>query len=140
MGLLTVGLATRFGPVLGWGLAALGAEYAVLFSAQGTSLDTLTPVYAGAFVLVAELAFWSVELRVAAWSDPTLAERRLAHLVGVCVGAAAVAALVLVVAAAAVGGGIALEAIGVAAAIGALVLLGVLVRRTAASQGGTSLR
>ena len=131
------GVALAF---LAAGLAALGGEYAVLFTAQGRALDEAAPVYAVGFVLVAELAFWSVELRVAAWSDPTLAERRLAQLVGVCVGAAAVAALVLVVAAASVGGGIALEAIGVAAAIGALVLLGVLVRRTAASQGGTSLR
>ena len=137
---LAAGLTARSATGLGWGLAALGGEYAVLFTAQGRALDEAAPVYAVGFVLVAELAFWSVERRVAAWSDPTLAERRLAQLVGVCVGAAAVAALVLVVAAAAVGGGIALEAIGVAAAIGALVLLGVLVRRTAASQGETSLR
>ena len=81
-----------------------------------------------------------MERRIAAWSDPALAERRIGLLVGVCAGAAAVAALVLVVAAASVGAGIALEASGVAAAIGALVLLGVLVRRTAASQGETSLR
>lgn len=134
---LAAGLTARSGAALGWGLAALGGEYAVLFAAQGRALDTTAPVYAAGLVLVAELAFWSVERRIAAWSEPTIAERRLAQLVGVCVGAAAVAALVLVVAAASVGGGLALEAIGVAAAIGALVLLGVLVRRTAASQTGT---
>lgn len=129
--LLAAGLAARSGPVLGWGLAALGGEYAVLFAAQGRALDELTPVYAGAFVLVAELAFWSIERRVPAWSEPGLVERRLAHLAGASAGAAALAGLVLVVAAASGGGGVALEAIGVAAAIGALALVAVLVRRSA---------
>ena len=132
MGLLTVGLATRFGPVLGWGLAALGAEYAVLFAAQGTSLDTLTPVYAGAFVLVAELAFWSIERRVPAWTEGGLAERRLARLAGVSAGAVVVSGLVLILGAASGGGGVALEAIGVVAAIGAIALVAVLVQRSAA--------
>ncbi len=129
--LLAVGLAARSGPVLGWGLAALGGEYAVLFAAQSHALDELTPLYAGAFFLVAELAFWSIEPRVPAWSEPGLAERRLAYLAGVSAGAAAVAGLVLVVAAASGGGGAALEAIGVVATIGALGLVALLVRRSA---------
>lgn len=131
LALLAAGLATRSGPVIGWGLAALGGEYAVLFAAQGGALDELTPVYAGAFVLVAELAFWSIERRIPAWSEPGLVERRLAHLAAASAGAAAIAGLVLVVAAASGGGGVALEAIGVAAAIGALVLVALLVRRSA---------
>ena len=80
-------------------------------------------MYAGAFILVAELAFWSIERRVPAWSEPGLVERRLAYIVGACAAAAAIAALVLVAAAASGGGGVALEAIGVAAAIGALILV-----------------
>lgn len=135
--LLAVGLAARSGVVLGWGLAALGGEYGVLFAAQGRALDELTPLYAGAFVLVAELAFWSIERRVPAWSEPGLVERRLAHLAGVSAGAAAVAALVLLAAASSGGGGVALEAIGVAAAIGALVLVGLLVRRTGSEVDST---
>ena len=128
---LAVGLAFRSGAVLGWGLAALGGEYAVLFAAQGQALDELTPVYAGAFVLVAELAFWSIERRIPAWSEPGLTEWRLAYLFGISAGAAAISAVVLVLAAASGGGGVALEAIGVAAAIGALVLVALLVRRSA---------
>jgi hypothetical protein len=129
--LLGLGLAARSGPVLGWGLAALGGEYAVLFAAQAGALDELTPLYAGAFFLVAELAFWSIEPRVPAWSEPGLVDRRLAYVAGVSAGAAAVAGLVLVVAAASGGGGAALEAIGVAATIGALGLVAMLVRRSA---------
>jgi hypothetical protein len=133
MSLLAVGLAARSGPLLGWGLAALGGEYGVLFTAEGRALDELTPLYAGALVLVAELAFWSIERRVSAWSEPTLVERRLARLATTTIGAAGVAAVVIVAAAASSGGGgIALEAIGVAAAIGALALVAVLVQRSAA--------
>ena len=130
LSLLAIGLGARSGASLGWGLAALGGEYAVLFSAQGRALDELTPLYTGAFILVAELAFWSIERRVPAWSEPGLVERRLAYLAGVSAAAAAVAAVVLVVAASSGGGGVALEAIGVAAAIGALALVAVLVRRS----------
>jgi hypothetical protein len=85
-----------------------------------------------ASLLVAELAFWSIERRVPAWSEPGLTEWRLAYLFGACGGAALVAAFVLVVGASAGGGGIALEGAGVAAAIGALVLVAILVRRTSA--------
>lgn len=130
--LFAIGLTARFGSALGWALAALGGEYTVLFTAQGPALDEFAPLYAGAFVLVAELAFWSIERRVPAWTEPGLVERRLARLVGMSVGAALVAALVIVVAAVSGGGGVALEAIGVAAVIGALTLLAVLVRRSAA--------
>jgi len=132
VGLLAVGLVARSGPVLGWGLAALGGEYGFLFVAEGGALDELTPVYAGAFVLVAELAFWSIERRVAAWSEPMLVERRLAGLAATSIGAAGVSALVIVAAAASAGGGLALEAIGVVAAIGAIALVAVLVQRSAA--------
>jgi len=131
LAMLAVALVSRSGPGLGWGLAALGGEYAVWFAEQGSALDELTPTYAAAFILVAELGFWSIEPRVEAWSDPELPFRRLAYLVLVCAGAAAVAALVLVLAAAGGGGGAVLEAVGVAAVIGALALLGVLVHRSA---------
>jgi hypothetical protein len=130
--LLAIGLVARAGPALGWGLAALGGEYAVLFAAQGAALDRLTPLYAGAFVLVAELGFWSIERRVPAWSEPGLNERRLAYLAGTSAGAAAVAGLVLVAASASGGGGVSLEAVGVAATIGALALVAVLVRASGA--------
>jgi hypothetical protein len=127
---LTAGLLVRSGHVLGWGLAALGAEYAVHFAAEGRVFDAVTPVYAAGLILVAELAFWSIESRVAAWSEPGLVERRLAYVAATAVGAAVVAALALVVAAASRGGGLVLEAAGVASAIAVVMLLAVLVRRS----------
>jgi predicted membrane-bound spermidine synthase len=80
-------------------------------------------------MFVAELAFWSIERRIPAWSDPTLVERRLARLVGACALAGVVAALVVVLAAASGGGGIFLESSGVVASIAALGVLALLVRR-----------
>jgi hypothetical protein len=126
---LLIGLAARSGAALEWGFALLGSEFGVLFAAEGSTLDELTPAYAGAFVLVAELSFWSIERRVAAWSEGSMLELRLVYLALACVGAAAVAAVVMVVATVSSGGGVGLEAGGVAAAIAALVLLSVLVRR-----------
>jgi hypothetical protein len=120
----------RSGHVVGWALALLGAEYAVHFSAEGKVLDEITPAYAGGFLLVGELAFWSIESRVAAWSEPGLVGRRLMYVIASGAAATCVAAIALVLAAASGGGGLALEAGGVAAAIGALVLLAVLVRRS----------
>ncbi len=131
LALLAGGLLLRSGAALGWGLVALGGEYSVWFAAEGTALDEYTPLYAATFLLVAELAYWSIERRVEAWSEAELVLWRLGYLLAVCAGAAAVAAFVLVIAAAGGGGGAALEALGVAAVIGALGLLGALLRRSA---------
>ena len=128
--LLAFGLLVGWAGALGCGLAALGAEYAVLFAAEGATLDRLTPVYAVGFLFVAEVAFWSIERRVPAWSEATALEWRLARLAVACVGAAGVAALATVSAAAATGGGgVVLETFGVGAAIGSIVILAALMRR-----------
>ena len=125
--LLAAGLTIRSSASLGWGLAALLAEYSVLFRAEGRSLDELTPVYAAGLLLVAELAFCAIEPRVSTWADPGLLERRLGFIVSACAGAALVAAAVLVIAAAG-GGGVVLDAAGAAAAVGILALTALLVR------------
>jgi hypothetical protein len=126
---LTLGLVTRSSYAIGLALAALGGTYAVLFAAEGARLDRLAPVYAAGLLLVAELAFWSIESRVPAWSDPELLIWRLARRALAWAVAAVLGAVVVADAAAATGGGgLVLEALGVAAAIGALVLVTVLLR------------
>ncbi len=130
--LLTFGLAVRWPSAIGFALVALGGTYAVLFVAEGTHLDHVAPAYAAGLLLVAELAFWSIESRVPAWSDPEVVIWRLARLALACVGAAVLGAIVVADAAAAGGGGgLLLETLGVAAAIGALILVTVLLRRHA---------
>jgi hypothetical protein len=135
MFLFTVGLAFRSPGSLGLGLAAIGADYAVLFVAEGGSLDRFTPAFAAGFMLVAELGFWSIESRIPAWSEAAVAEWRLARIAVACIAAAALAALALVAAAAATGaGGIALEGLGVVAAVGSLVLITALLSRRALAE------
>jgi hypothetical protein len=127
-----VALGARSPGALGIGLALLGADYALLFVAEGGSLDQFTPAYAAGFIFVAELGFWSIESRIPAWSEPAVAEWRLARIAGACIGAAVLAALALVAASAATGtGGLALETLGVVAVLGSLVLITVLVGRWA---------
>ena len=128
---LGLGLGARWPGALGLALAVLGGEYAVLFEAEGARLDRVTPAYALGLFLVAELAFWSIERRVPAWSDPVVFELRLARLAIACAAAAVVAALIVVDASAiSGGGGFGLEALGVAAAVASLLLLAGLVRRS----------
>jgi len=133
--LVAAGLVLRSAGALGVGLTLLGADYAVLFVAEGGSLDQFTPAYAAGFMLVSELGFWSIESRIPAWTDAAFAEWRLARIAVTCIGAAVLAALALVAAAAATGtGGLALESLGVVAALGSLVLITVLVGRRAFDQ------
>jgi hypothetical protein len=130
--LFTLGLAVRSPGTLGLGLAALGADYAVLFVAEGGALDRFTPAYAAGFMVVAELGFWSIESRIPAWTEAAVAEWRLARIAGTCIGAAVLAAFAIVVSSAATGtGGLALEGLGVVAAIGSLVLITALLSRRA---------
>ena len=72
---------------------------------------------------------------IPAWSEAAVAEWRLARIAGACIGAAVLAALALVAAAAATGtGGLALESLGVVAALGSVVLITVLVSRWAVDE------
>jgi hypothetical protein len=122
------GLASRSPQAIGLALTALAGDYTVLFATKGSAVDGLTPLYAAGFVLVAELAFWSIERRIPAWSEPALLDRRLGYLVAACLGAAGLAALAVVAASAGRGGGVWLEAAGVVAAIGAVALVAASVR------------
>ena len=134
--LLVLGLVARSPGGIGFALVSLGATYGVLFAAEGSRLDRLAPVYAAGLLLVAELAFWSIESRVPAWSDSELVIWRLARLALACAGAAVLGAIVIADASAGTGGGgLVLETLGVAAVIGAIVLVTALVRRAAVDSG-----
>jgi hypothetical protein len=123
VGVLVIGLLLRFPPLITTALALLGAEYAVLFVVRGDTVDVRAPLYGAAFLVTAELAFGALELR-AGRSEPMLAPRRAAMLVLVAVGSVVTGLIVLAAAATPLGGGVALEAIGVVAAVGLLVALG----------------
>jgi hypothetical protein len=111
-----------------WPLVLLGGAY-VLSLADGP-VDQWAPVYAGALVAMAELAYWSLELRGRAADVEQLTERRAGLIVALGVGATAVGGVVLAATAVRLGTGIALDAAGALAAVAAVfVIAGAAARR-----------
>ena len=126
---LLVGLAVRWSAALAVGIVLLGAQQAVRLSVGSDAVDSWAPLSAGVLLLVAELAWWSIEPRVPASAEPWLALRRLGTTLVVCACGSVVAAIVLVAGGAQPGGGFALELLGVVAAIGAVALVAWVARR-----------
>ena len=127
--MLCIGLAARWSAALAAGIALLGAEQAVRLATGPSSVDPWTPVYAAGLLLTAELAWWSIEQRVPAWSQPGIVLRRLLVIVGLCVAGAALAAMIVVAAGSPLEGGVGLELVGVVAAVAAVAVVAALARR-----------
>jgi hypothetical protein len=125
---LLVGLAVRWNAPLVVGIASLGAEQAVRLAAGPSRVDPWTPAYAAGFLLAAELAWWSIEPRVPAWSDVEVLTRRLLAIAGGCVGGALLAAVVVLAAGAPLHGGVGLELVGAAAAVAAIAVVAAVAR------------
>jgi hypothetical protein len=126
--LLAVAVVSRRPAPVAWSLALLGAAYAAHLALDGGSVDTRAPLEAAGLLLVAELAFDSLEQGVAR-ASPELAALRVAVLAGLMVGSIVLGAGILAVAAIPLQGGVVLTAVGVAAAGVALALLALLARR-----------
>jgi hypothetical protein len=113
--LMAFALATRWRAVFPFGLALVGASYAVFLAVRNGSVDSWAPVVAAALFVAAELGYWSLE-RSPSLSERAVVLRRLAGLAGAAVVTVLVGSLVLLIATGAAGG-VALEAAGVAAAV-----------------------
>jgi hypothetical protein len=125
--LVAVAIAGRWPSLLPLGLAGVGAGYAVFVSFRTGTADPRAPIVCAAFFAAAELAFWSIEVRVGR-SERIVVVRRLVLLVVGALGAALLGALLLVLAGS-TSGGVGLEAIGVLAAVLALALVAALAGR-----------
>lgn len=126
--LLAAALTVGSTSLLPWPFALLGAAYAL--SLADGPVDQWAPVFAGAFLLTAELAYWSLELRGRADNVEQLAERRAGSILALTIGATAVGGLVLAATAVRVGAGIVLDLAGALAAVGAaFVIAGAATRR-----------
>ena len=126
--LLVVALATRLPGVVAWAIACAGGAYAVSLLLTGGTIDGFAPLYAVGLLLISELAYWSLELQMPA--EPGIVNRRAGRLALLLLVSGGVSALVLAVSELATEGGLALEALGVAALGGALALVAVLLWST----------
>jgi hypothetical protein len=114
--------------LVGPALVVLGGECAGLFLVRNETVDVRAPLYGVGLLLVAELAFAALELR-AGKPEPGLLARRAALVAVVALGGVLAGTVVLAAANVPVEGGVGLEAVGVVAAVGALLLLGRLAAR-----------
>jgi hypothetical protein len=120
--LLVPGLVFRVRSLVPWSLALAGGAYASLLFVKSGTIDPAAPLYGGALLLAAECAYWSLERPVPSGS-PGMTSRRVAVIVMACVGGGGVGGLVLAISELSVSGGLGLEVLGVAAAVGAFTLI-----------------
>jgi hypothetical protein len=106
------------------GLVVVLAGYAASVVARDSAaLDPAAPLVGGTLLVVAELAYWSVELRGKESESRSVLVRRLAMLAALTAGAVGLGAGVLAATALPLGGGLVWNLVGVAAAVAALALI-----------------
>jgi hypothetical protein len=116
-------------------LVLVAAGYAAtLVVRDADAPDPAAPLVACALLLVAELAYSSVELASAGRAEARVLLRRLGALLGLAAVALALAAGVLAATAIPFGGGLAWNLVGMAAAAGAIALIAALARRSGVSR------
>ena len=122
-GTALTGAAIVWPVVLGPALAALAAAYAVLLLVDDPPLDTGAAGLAAALLVVGELVGWARELAGPTRDEPGNVWRRPAWIAGAGIGALGLAWAVLALADLARVQGLAVEAVGALAALGALLLV-----------------
>jgi hypothetical protein len=125
--LLVVGLALGRSAAVPWAIAGLGVAYAATL--EGDELDGRVPLYAAGLLITAELAYWSLRLRRAARDEPGMGLRRVIGLLVAATVALVAGTMLVAVAQIPLRGGLAVEAIGIVAAIGAISTLLLAARR-----------
>jgi hypothetical protein len=115
---------------IAWALALLGTGYATgLAAAESASgVDAGAPLYAGGLLLVAELSYWSLELRGSRREEPGAMFRRLLALSALAALSVAIGGFVVLVTAAPARGGLVWDAFGVAAVAATLAIIAWLAR------------
>jgi hypothetical protein len=124
--LLALSVAFALPSFVPWPLVLLAGEYA--WSLGGGGIDQWSPLLAGALLVIAELAYWSLELRSRTQDAERLTERRAGLIVALGIGTVALGGLVLAATAVQLGSGISADLMGVAAAVAALAVVATLAR------------
>jgi hypothetical protein len=117
--LLAGGIASASAAPLPAGVFLLGVEYAVALLVRGGEVDALAPVAASCLFATAELAYLAVE-REARSYERALVVRRLTTIGVATLVAGGVGGVVVTASDVSLGGGVLLEAVGVASAVAAV--------------------
>ncbi len=124
--LLVAALVLRWSPLVPLAIAAAGGLYAAQLSVDGAALDSIAPVIAAGLLLVAELAYWSLEEADSVPGDPGAGLRHAAFLAVLALAAVIVGVLLLALVDVVQAEGLALDVVGAiaASAILAAIVLG----------------
>ncbi len=131
-GVLAGGLVLRRPIVIPGAILLLAAPYVAALGFEIDGIDTRAPLLAALLFVVAELAYWSLELRGTLADEPGTYLRRLALLATLAVATIVGGTVVLVVVERVAARGIAIDLLGAVAAVGAVALLALAaIRRSA---------
>lgn len=117
-------------------LGLIAAAYVVLLVLDNPPLDGRAVVFGAVLITIGELSYLSVELRGSTPAEPGVVARRVGWIAMTGLGALGAGGVLLALADGLHTGGVAAEAIGVAAALGAVGLLVIAVRSTVRSTQG----
>ena len=120
---LAGGLVLRRPIVIPGAILLLAAPYVAALGFEIDGIDTRAPLLAALLFVVAELAYWSLELRGTLADEPGTYLRRVALLAAMAVATIAGGTVVLVVVERIAARGIAIDLLGAASAVGAIALL-----------------
>jgi hypothetical protein len=131
--LLVATLVVRRAEGIAAALLLLGAAYAVTLVLDDPPLDARAAIVGAALLAIGELAHLSLGARSAVTEEAGAAAHRIARIAFLVLGAMALGAAVLALADLLRTGGIAIEVVGVAAALAAVGLLVLAARETRTS-------
>ena len=126
--LLALGLLGRASTAVAGALVLVGAAYALSAWTHGRAVGGAAALVAVGVLLAAELAYWSLE-HGGVTTEGEVVWRRLAGVFGLAAVALVLSSSLLVAVELRTGGGAALEALGVAAAVGVVAVLVALAHR-----------
>jgi hypothetical protein len=118
--LLAGGIAVGFGSAVPVAVVLLGLEYCAALSIDDRPLDVRSALIGAGLLLMAELSFWSLELRAAIAAEPGSQLFRLAFVLMLATGALGLCAVIVAIVDRLGRSGFAIELLGAGAAVAAL--------------------
>ena len=131
---LAAGLVAGQAFAIPWAIAALGCEWIVGLYLRNVTDSLTTAMYGAALLLVAELAYWSLELRTPSRDESNLTSRRAIAVVMLVSASLAVGLVAAELSQTSIAGSLVLLAAGLGALVTAFVIVAILLWRPRANR------